>query len=223
MKRKRLAPASILKVLVFCALLSLFAIGLGIRVLSSSLWLALETGRLDIVAQTKLPAESVRMINEDVVEYLNGSDLKPAAQARFTADELRHLTDVRDLWRTIYRLRDTSLVILALIGLIALGGRHSWWDGYLRTLTKSGFVILAALAALALMAVLDFDFLFNGVHGLFFAEGTWTFSGESMLIKLYPERFWVDSLTGLVAILGLVAMVNISLSSYFLVFEKRGG
>jgi len=49
-------------------------------------------------------------------------------------------------------------------------------------------VVLAAVAA-----VTDFDTFFSAFHGVFFAEGTWTFPYDSLLIRLFPEPFWAVS------------------------------
>ena len=40
-------------------------------------------------------------------------------------------------------------------------------------------------------AVLDFDTFFSAFHGLFFEPGTWTFPSDSVLIRLFPEAFWI--------------------------------
>ena len=53
------------------------------------------------------------------------------------------------------------------------------------------FVLLAAAAA-----VLDFSAFFTAFHGLFFEAGTWTFPYDSLLIRLFPESFWVAAGVG---------------------------
>ena len=63
----------------------------------------------------------------------------------------------------------------------------------------------------AASAFVDFDTFFAAFHGLFFRSGTWTFPYDSMLIRLFPERFWIASgvawatLTGAGAAVLLVA------------------
>jgi len=52
----------------------------------------------------------------------------------------------------------------------------------------AGAVVLAAVAALS-----DFEALFSFFHSLFFASGTWTFPADSLLIRLFPEPFWIAS------------------------------
>lgn len=54
-----------------------------------------------------------------------------------------------------------------------------------------GLVAGTIIAVVA--AVTSFDALFTAFHGLFFSAGTWVFPEDSLLIRLFPERFWVAS------------------------------
>jgi len=58
-------------------------------------------------------------------------------------------------------------------------------------LACAGIVVLAVFAALAAWVVVDFNGFFAAFHSLFFADGTWTFSYESLLITMYPPAFWM--------------------------------
>jgi uncharacterized membrane protein len=51
-----------------------------------------------------------------------------------------------------------------------------------------GLVVLGGLAA-----VFDFSTFFAAFHSLFFAAGTWQFPYDSLLIRLFPERFWTTA------------------------------
>ena len=46
---------------------------------------------------------------------------------------------------------------------------------------------------------------FSAFHGLFFAEGTWTFPSDSVLIRLFPESFWTMAGVTWAALVGLIA------------------
>ncbi|CAK7011912.1 MAG: hypothetical protein PEGG_00467 [Paraeggerthella hongkongensis] len=58
-------------------------------------------------------------------------------------------------------------------------------------LACAGIVVLAVFAALSAWVVVDFNGFFAAFHSLFFADGTWTFSYESLLITMYPPAFWM--------------------------------
>jgi len=50
------------------------------------------------------------------------------------------------------------------------------------------------LIVLGLVAVAtSFDWLFTQFHHLFFEGNSWLFLYSDTLIRLYPERFWVDA------------------------------
>lgn len=60
-----------------------------------------------------------------------------------------------------------------------------------RALFAGGCVALGAFAVLGLWAFVSFESLFACLHGLFFAQGTWLFPADSLLIQMYPEGFWM--------------------------------
>jgi uncharacterized membrane protein len=77
-----------------------------------------------------------------------------------------------------------------------------------------GIIPLALALALSVVGVLSFEALFTALHKLLFADGTWTFSYDSLLICTYPTLFWVG--------MGIVwAVALIFLSVFFLVLGAR--
>ena len=51
-----------------------------------------------------------------------------------------------------------------------------------------GGVVLALL-----VGVTDFNAFFAWFHSLFFADGTWTFPYEALLIRVFPLPFWITA------------------------------
>ena len=51
-------------------------------------------------------------------------------------------------------------------------------------LLATGALVLGLFAALGAWAYLDFDALFALFHSFFFADGTWTFSADSLAVVL---------------------------------------
>ncbi|WP_282208747.1 DUF1461 domain-containing protein [Parvibacter caecicola] len=105
------------------------------------------------------------------------------------ADALRHLDDCN-------RLITGAAPALALCaaGAVAAGailarrGRQRLLG---RMLVAGPAAMAAALAALAAWAAIDFMEFFSVFHGLFFPQGNWTFPIDSLLITMYPTRFWM--------------------------------
>jgi integral membrane protein (TIGR01906 family) len=58
---------------------------------------------------------------------------------------------------------------------------------------KSGALLtLALLVAVAALMLTSWEVFFTGFHELLFPPDTWTFPTSDTLIRLYPERFWMD-------------------------------
>lgn len=221
MGRKRIRLTGILKAIVVAALLFSIGTGLGVRVLGSSFWLAFEAGRLETAKRLEVSGGQLEGINDDVLKLLYGSSMKEENAARFDKAELEHLGDVGEVFGDIFIARDASFFVLALFGLFALLGRRRWWDGYLRSLMYAGFINLGGMVMLAVLAVIDFDLVFERFHQLLFKAGTWLFEPGSTLIMLYPEQFWIDSMVGCVSIVSAVMLAAIAISSYLLFFDGR--
>lgn len=58
-------------------------------------------------------------------------------------------------------------------------------------LYRAAIAVVVVFAALAAWVVVDFNGFFAAFHSLFFADGTWTFSWDSLLICMYPPAFWL--------------------------------
>ena len=106
-----------------------------------------------------------------------------------TADALSHLDDVHGVVSSA-RLALIAIAVLAVAAAAHVGvrvGRHALGS----VLLAAGAAVLAVFALLAVWVVADFNGFFAAFHSLFFADGTWTFSWESLLITMYPPAFWM--------------------------------
>jgi integral membrane protein (TIGR01906 family) len=83
------------------------------------------------------------------------------------------------------------LIILSIIAIIYLRKRSS--GGIRRGLFAGSIVTLVIIIGLAVLAALSWQQFFTEFHRIFFANGTWTFSLEDTLIRLFPGQFWVDA------------------------------
>ena len=130
------------------------------------------------------------LTNDEDIDYLgNLQDLN--GQKMFTPDELAHMVDVKDVVRASsiawYVLSGISIAIL--IWFIVM----RQWESLRKGLNGGGWATIGLLGALLLFLLVSFDRLFEYFHRLFFAEGTWTFSQSSTLIRLFPFEFWRDA------------------------------
>jgi integral membrane protein (TIGR01906 family) len=111
------------------------------------------------------------------------------SRVSFTPDVVGHMEDVR------YVLQGTQIAVLVLTVLWAVmllfpgrrAGRATMGAG----LFFGGIAAVVVALLLTVVGGVSFDALFTGMHQIFFAEGTWTFAEDSLLICAYPLAFWV--------------------------------
>lgn len=132
-------------------------------------------------------------INESAgTRYADANEAELAAAPDvFTldADALSHLDDVFGVVSAA-RLALIAVAVIAVAAAAHVGvrmGRRALGSVLLAT----GIAVLAVFALLAMWVLVDFNGFFAAFHSLFFADGTWTFSYESLLITMYPPAFWM--------------------------------
>jgi integral membrane protein (TIGR01906 family) len=124
----------------------------------------------------------------------------------YNTRELEHMQDVQRVYQASASTWPLAL-ILALLLSFSLGWRAETRPA-LATATKLGGLISAGLVgAIGLLALIAWQVWFVAFHQVFFAAGTWSFDYSDTLIRLFPERFWLDAaltITGLSFAGGLV-------------------
>ena len=63
-----------------------------------------------------------------------------------------------------------------------------------------------------MLAVLGWEQFFTDFHRIFFANGTWTFSLQDTLIRLFPGQFWVDAGIVIGALVLLASLLTLILT-----------
>eukprot|EP00435_Cladocopium_sp_Y103_P063692 s674_g25.t1 len=121
----------------------------------------------------------------------------------FSLKELKHMKDVKFLASCIFR----SFWVLLFLQLKILAFLHfteGMPDLLRRSLVMGSLFTYATIFAILAFALLAFKTAFKKFHGIFFRDGTWTFPMSSTLIRLYPQRFWIDATitVGLFTLLG---------------------
>lgn len=102
---------------------------------------------------------------------------------------LTHLEDCIPVFTTS-RISIILSLIFAAAGIITLVvRRRRKLAGKIMFTTP--LAVIALIVALGIWAFVGFDSLFASLHTLFFANGTWVFPADSLLITLFPEAFWM--------------------------------
>ena len=168
--------------------------GSAVMALTVPVYTSALTQALGVPRTAGLPAADVVRLSGAVRALVADSEYDPlpatwGGAPAFDAGAVRHLLDVRAV--IAFARLATGLLSLVLASYVAFCvGRKRFTE--LAAGMRAGAVVAGAVVALALLAaVTDFSSFFTAFHGLFFASGTWTFPSDSLLIRLFPERFWV--------------------------------
>ena len=127
----------------------------------------------------------------------------------FKEGEVSHMADVKLVILAAFGA-GALLVLLSAIAIAYLRRRST--GGVRRGLFAGAIVTLALITGLAVLAVLGWEQFFTEFHRLFFANGTWTFSLQDTLIRLFPGQFWVDAGIVIGALVLLTSLVTLILT-----------
>jgi integral membrane protein (TIGR01906 family) len=121
--------------------------------------------------------------------------------------ELQHMIDVKYVVGIALPVGYAVIVGLILLGLWAW--KANWWINYISALRWGVWLMIAILLSLIVLVVGVFDWFFTKFHTVFFSSGTWQFYTSDTLIRLFPERFWMDTfiVVGGIATLGSIALI----------------
>ena len=142
-------------------------------------------------------------LGDDAAELPLGSDERLA----FTPEVISHLLDVRAVFIAIEVA--TILLVLLVAALLTMTQQKWGTRALARTLINGGAIPLILALVLIMAGVTDFDALFTAMHGLFFAEGSWTFSYDSLLISALPLPFWMGCAVVLAVTLVILCVSSI--------------
>lgn len=144
--------------------------------------------------------------------YAHSDDILSAPEEyTLPPSAISHLDDVYSVVSTA--LRVVAGIAIAGIALVIAGGFIGGSRCVGGALIGGGAIVLACFIALGAWAALDFSSLFTALHSLFFTEGTWMFSYDSLLICMYPTAFWMGMGAVWLVVTALLSVVAIALGA----------
>jgi integral membrane protein (TIGR01906 family) len=129
------------------------------------------------------------LLNDADISFLGDLEF-PDGNALFNARELRHMRDVKLITQVAFAFA-LAAGVLALAAAVYI--RRLSRDRLRRSLISGALLTLGIVAAIIIVALVNWDFFFTGFHALFFEGGTWYFLYSDTLIRLFPEQFWFDA------------------------------
>lgn len=127
----------------------------------------------------------------------------------FNARELRHMADVQAVYRGL-TIAGVVAVIIWVAAAIAFTAAGQAQEMVSMALLRGSLFTIGLLGAVGSFMVISWNQFFTTFHRIFFEGDTWTFPPSDTLIRLFPNRFWIDigaTLVGLLLIEALAASV----------------
>jgi integral membrane protein (TIGR01906 family) len=138
-----------------------------------------------------------------------GELVNRSGEPLFKDGEVSHMADVKLVILSAFGA-GALLVVLSLVAILYLRRRST--GGVRRGLFAGSIVTLVIIVGLGVLAVLGWEQFFTEFHRVFFANGTWTFSLQDTLIRLFPGQFWVDAGIVIGALVLLAALLTLILT-----------
>jgi integral membrane protein (TIGR01906 family) len=168
-----------------------------------------------IAAHTSEPEERERLaevalavrdfsLGNDYAAMPTGEDYRTA----ITPDAISHLLDVRIVFVT--SVLAFVVFLLAILVLLIIAIKRKKAATLAHPFIIGGILPLAAAALLGLAVAIDFGAFFTWMHGIFFADGTWTFPADSLLIRSLPFNFWFACAVVWAGCMALLCIISIA-------------
>lgn len=168
-----------------------------------------------VSAETLATAEQTRRLTVGIPANL---PVDPGGVDGFDQAAISHLIDVRAVLRVITAATAVlaAVVLVALAAAVQLGYSHVARSA----LRWSGVGAMAVIATLALTVLTGFDRFFTTFHELLFTGGNWQFPHDSLLIRTFPQDFWVAASVGW---LGVVLAFSVATTLLSTLGARRPG
>ena len=137
------------------------------------------------------PLALAYLFNDAGIDYLSNQTF-PDGSPLYNERELSHMQDVKVVTRSLMRFGLGLLAVVVIIALLMASSPATRPALYRALLGGSALTVSLIVAGLVAVAT-SFDWLFTQFHTLFFEGDSWIFLYSDTLIRLFPERFWIDA------------------------------
>ena len=129
------------------------------------------------------------LINSAPLDFL--ADIKMAnGETLYNERELSHMLDVKNLTQAVLKVWYLVIALFAFGALLFWKNNEHW--RFWQVVRQGGWLTIGLVVAILLGVLLNFNALFTAFHRIFFTGDTWLFYYSDSLIRLFPQRFWMD-------------------------------
>jgi integral membrane protein (TIGR01906 family) len=187
--------------------------------------------RYDAATTTGVARSELDRAARDLIRYFN--DGRPTIQTLVTQDghavplyneqETSHLRDVKNLFRTVFRVQEASLAfaLVYVVG-VFVWAREAPLRVLARTVLGSSLFTLGLLVLTSVGALVGFDDLWARFHLLAFTNDLWKLDPNTdHLIQMFPRDFWFDATLLVAGLTALEALALLAASTAYLRLRLR--
>ena len=204
---------------VFAVLLPIFLIAINVGYVTDSDWLyTYNWWRNGIPERTGLPVSELDSAADQIKDYFANDaerldvrvNTSRGMVSLFDEREILHMIDVKDLMSYVAALSVWSGVVLVLCSALGLViRRRDFFASLSRWLRWCALVWGIVIAAVVVVAIIDFTWIFTQFHLLSFANDLWLLDPfRHYLLLLFPERFFLEA-TLFVAVLTVIEFAGL--------------
>ena len=174
--------------------------------------------RHGVSEQTGITDEGLRDVGRQVQNYFNGAseplqvstEVFGRERELFTAPEVEHMADVKQLFLRTYRAQGAAALYLLIVSVVAVATLRRRAVSELGRWLQWGAVLTAVAIVIAGgMSIVAFGPVFNLFHALGFPQGNYLFDPRtSLLVQVFPFGFWRD----VTLVVGAVTLAQAGLS-----------
>lgn len=184
------------EIVISAVLWALLCIGSAVLILTAPLYTSTAVRALGVPHSSGMSQADVARLSDSVRALVADASFDPLPSTwrgspAFDGSSVSHLLDVRAVISGARLATGAAALLLALYVGAVIARRR--FDGLRAGLRAAAVALVGVVALAVVVAFSDFEWLFARFHTLFFKSGTWTFPADSMLIRLFPEPFWIAS------------------------------
>ena len=128
----------------------------------------------------------------------------------FSEAALGHMKDVKQITNLAFAF-GFGLAVVAGSSVVLAWRSAAYRQAIRRGLHLGSILTLAVLVTLVVVIAATWDTAFDVFHDLFFAAGTWRFPFSDTLIRLYPERLFVDAAIAIIVLVSSPCLLDLFL------------
>lgn len=145
--------------------------------------------------------------------YLAGLKMKDGSLL-YNDRETSHMHDVRVVFQNSRAVMSVMIVFI-MITVLLVSRKPAALPGFLKCLTWGSSLTLFLITMVGVGIMTGFDAFFEAFHHLFFTGDSWLFYADDSLIRLFPEKLWIDGFSLAAGLTALFAVVILIISVIF--------